>query len=65
MSTGGFGDKSGIPEAEPGGKGMIGRFSVASSSSSLQDHVEEHDREATQPTVNAETAKKQLFAKRC
>jgi hypothetical protein len=68
MLTGGFGDKSGIPEAEPGGKGgkgMIGRFSFASSSSSLQDHVEEHDRKATQPTVNAETAKKQLFAKRC
>jgi hypothetical protein len=62
MSTGGFGDKSGIPEAEPGGKGMIGRFSVASSSSSLQDHV---DRKPMQPTVNAETAKKQLFAKRC
>jgi hypothetical protein len=40
---------------------MIGRFSVTSSSSSLQDHVEEHDRKATQPTVNAETAKKQLF----
>jgi hypothetical protein len=39
---------------------MIGRFSVASSSSSLQEHVEEHDRKATQPTVN-ETAKKQLF----
>jgi hypothetical protein len=65
MLTGGFGDKSDIPEAEPGGKGgkgMIGRFSVVSSSSSLQDHV---DRKPMQPTVNAETAKKQLFAKRC
>jgi hypothetical protein len=40
---------------------MIGRFSVASSSSSLQDHVEEHDRKATAHCQNAETAKKQLF----